>query len=284
MGLTKFFLATVTAVAIAVPGLAQDRAQTLADVRQELTVLNVELARLRTELNTTGAPAPVGSGTPLDRVNSIETALQRLTAKTEELEFRLNSIATDGANRLGDLSFRLCELESDCDIMNEGMSKPLGGVEAVQPDLPAGQLPPSTLPDANTGDTTTQLAVGEQADFDAALAALESGDFAGAATRFQTFVDTYPGTPLTGRALFLRGEALNAQNMVAEAARAYLASFSAEPGGQSAPDALLQLGTALGQLGQVNEACATLGEVPNRFPGSNAAAEAQAERQQLGCS
>ena len=118
MGLTKFFLATVTAVAIAVPGLAQDRAQTLADVRQELTVLNVELARLRTELNTTGAPAPVGSGTPLDRVNSIETALQRLTAKTEELEFRLNSIATDGANRLGDLSFRLCEHERDCDIMN----------------------------------------------------------------------------------------------------------------------------------------------------------------------
>ncbi|MEC7763941.1 MAG: tol-pal system protein YbgF [Pseudomonadota bacterium] len=281
MRLKTSLMAVACAMTLATPGIAQDRAQTLADVRQELTVLNVELARLRTELNTTGAPNPVGAGSTLDRVNAIEAALTRLTNKTEELEFKLNSVATDGANRIGDLSFRLCELESDCDIMNEGLSKPLGGVEAVA----AAQSPTTSLPQGNTFSETnsTQLAVGEQADFDAAMAAMNAGNFADAATRFQTFVDSYPGTPMTGQALFLRGEALNAQNMVADAARAYLASFSADPTGQSAPDALVQLGTALGQLGQVNEACATLGEVPNRFPGSNAAAEAQAERQQLGC-
>lgn len=274
-------MAVACVMTLATPGLAQDREQTLADVRQELTVLNVELAKVRSELNTTGAPNPVASGSTLDRVNAIEAALTRLTNKTEELEFKLNSIATDGANRIGDLSFRLCELESDCDIMNEGISKPLGGVEAAA----VSQSTTTTTPQSDTFSETnnTQLAVGEQADFDAAMAAMDAGDFAGAASMFQTFVDNYPGTPMTGQALFLKGEALNAQNMVADAARAYLASFSADPTGQSAPNALVQLGTALGQLGQTNEACATLGEVPNRFPGSNAAAEAQAERQQLGC-
>lgn len=280
MRLAKVSMAVVAAL-VAGSAYAQDRAQTLADVRQELTVLNVELAKLRTELNTTGAPAPVAPGSPMVRLDSIEGALTRLTAKTEELEFKLNSIATDGANRLGDLSFRLCELEPDCDIMGQGMSRPLGGVEAVTPDLPTGGgLTGPAVPNADAG---SQLAVGEQADFDAATAALEAGDFAGAAARFQTFIDNYPGTPMTGRAYFLRGEALNAQNQTAEAARAYLASFSADPAGGSAPEALLQLGTALGQLGQAAEACATLGEVPNRFPNTAAAGKAQAERQQLGC-
>ena len=52
---------------------AQDRAQTLADIRQELTVLYVEMQRLKGELNTTGgASAPSGGGSMLDRVNAIE--------------------------------------------------------------------------------------------------------------------------------------------------------------------------------------------------------------------
>lgn len=263
----------------ALPVGAQDRDQTLADVRQELAVLNVEIARLKGELNTTGAPTGVAGETLLDRVSSIEAALMALTAKTEELEFRLNSVVTDGANRIGDMSFRLCELEPDCDIMNEGISKPLGG-EAPSGPTATIATPPVIAP----SDTGTQLAVGEQADFDAAMSALQNGDFAGAATLFQAFVDTYPGTPMTGQALFLRGEALAAQNLVAEAARAYLASFSADPTGASAPNALLALGTALGALGQVAEACATLGEVANRFPSANAVSAAMAERQQLGCS
>ena len=70
---------------------------------------------------------------------------------------------------------------------------------------------------------------------------------------------------------------------MAEAARAYLASFSGNPGGTYAPDALMKLGVALGQLGQQSEACVTLGEVANRFPGAEAVIEAQAARQALGC-
>ena len=90
---------------------AQD-AQTLADVRQELTVLNVEVQKLRRELSTTGgAGAPVASGSVLDRVNAMESELQRLTSKTEELENKVNRVVTDGTNRIGDLEFRLVELE-----------------------------------------------------------------------------------------------------------------------------------------------------------------------------
>lgn len=269
---------SVLALVLASPALAQDRAQTLADVRQELTVLSVELQRLKGELNTTGAPAGVSGNTVLDRMNAIEQALMGLTAKTEELEFRLNSVATDGANRVGDLSFRLCELEPDCDIMNEGMSKPLGGEVAGA----SGTMTAPATPSPST-DTSLQLAVGEQADFDGAVALLDGGDFASAAEKLQLFVSNYPGSPMTGQAHFLRGEAMAALGQTADAARAYLASFSAEPQGTSSASALLQLGISLGTLGQTAEACATLGEVSNRFPGSTEAAEAQGARSTLGC-
>ncbi|WP_298493938.1 tol-pal system protein YbgF [uncultured Maritimibacter sp.] len=281
--LKSIALGAVFAVGLVGSSVAQDSAQTLADVRQELSVLSVELQRLKSELNTTGAPSINVAGGTLDRVNAIEAAMTRLTAKTEELEFRINSVATDGANRVGDLSFRLCELEPDCDIMNEGMSKPLGGETAA--NVPAGALtPPAAAADpAATASGGAELAIGEKADFDAAVADMDAGNFPGASEKFAQLIETYPGTPLTGQAHYMRGEALAAQGMTAEAARAYLASFSAAPSGSNAGDALVKLGASLGQLGQVNEACATLGEVGNRFPGSAAANQAQIERQTLGC-
>jgi len=67
-------------------------AETLADIRQELTVLFVELQKLKRELSTTSGVAQPSGGPLLDRVNAIESQVQSLTAKTEELEFRIDQI------------------------------------------------------------------------------------------------------------------------------------------------------------------------------------------------
>lgn len=270
--------AFVALALMAGPISAQDRTQTLADVRQELAVLSVELKRLKGELNTTGgAQVPAGAGSLLDRVNALEAALTRLTGRTEEIEFKVESVARDGSSRVDNLAFRLCELEADCDIMNQKMSKPLGGVSA------GASAAPAPVQAAPTEDFSSQLAVGEKADFDAARASLEGGNFADAAARLAQLIDAYPGSPLTHEAQYLRGEALNAQGQTAEAARAYLAAYSANGSGPKAADALLKLGIALGQLDRPSEACATLGEVANLFAQSSAAAQAEAERQGLGC-
>lgn len=280
----RMIAATLALLLLAMPLKAQDRAQTLADIRQELTVLFVEIQRLKGEMNTTGgASAPSGAGSMLDRMNAIEAQVTRLTAKTEELEFRINQVVSDGTNRVGDLEFRLCELEQDCDISKLGETSSLGGGDLPDVTGPAAPSIAATPDPAADNGAGGQLAVAERADFDAALAAFEAGNATEAAELFGRFVEVYPGGPLTGRAQYLRGEAFEEQGMVAEAARAWLASYSGDPDGDNAADALFKLGTALGQLGQLNEACATLGEVPNRFPGSGAAADAQAARASLGC-
>jgi tol-pal system protein YbgF len=112
---------------------------------------------------------------------------------------------------------------------------------------------------------------------------LAQGDFRGAADLFATFAQSYPGGPLSQEAAFLRGEALVQVADTAGAARAYLDAFSGKPDGPFAAESLLKLGQALGDLGQVPDACVTLAEVPVRFPGTIHATNADLSRQGLGC-
>jgi tol-pal system protein YbgF len=255
------------------PSVAQD--QTLADIRQQLTALYVDVQRLRQELSTTGGlTGGVVGNTPLDRLNAIEAELQRLTSKTEELEFRVNRITVDGTNRIGDLEFRLCELEPSCDISTLGDTPSLGGVDNGA-GVPAANLPPPT--------GGPSLAIGEQQDLERAKAALAAGDFRGAADQLATYSATYPGSPLAAEASFLRGEALEALGEMTNAARAYLESFSTDSTGSAAPNALFKLGASLGAIGQTQDACLTLAEVNVRFPGHPAVSNAQFAMQNLGC-
>ncbi|WP_095588280.1 tol-pal system protein YbgF [Actibacterium ureilyticum] len=257
------------------PAMAQDQDQTLADIRQEMSVLFVEVQRLKRELSTTGgAASPAVGGTALERIDAIEAQLQRLTQKAEQLENRINQVVSDGTNRLGDLEFRLCELEKGCDIGKLGETSTLGG--GALPAAPA----PAPQPAA---PNTPELAVSERADYDRAKAALDAGDYRNAADLFSAFTQTYPGGPLSSQAHFQRGEALRELGETAPAARAYLESFSGAPSGETAPQALYKLGISLGDLGQTREACVTLGEVGVRFPGNAAVAQAESARQGLGC-
>ncbi|MGB3556815.1 MAG: tol-pal system protein YbgF [Jannaschia sp.] len=276
-------LALALAATLALPAAAQDSAETLADIRQQLSVLQVELQRLRGELNTTGAPGvTVGGGSVIERADAIEAELRRLTQATERMEFRIESVARDGGNRLEDLRFQLCELTTDCDLGALPSPGPLGS-EAGAGDAVAAPANPIELP-AEQQDEGAELAVGEQADFDAASAALAAGRNAEAASAFERFLGAYPTGPLTYEAQFLRGEALAADGDSEGAARAYLESFSGTPEGPRAPASLLGLGRALGALGQTDEACLTLAEVGIRFPQAPAAAAANSERAGLGCS
>lgn len=207
----------------------------------------------------------------------MEAQLSQLTSRTEELQNRIDRIVADGTNRLGDLEFRVCEMEEGCDISAVGQAAPLGG-SASAPAVTA-PAPDTTAPKA----AAPGLAMNEQADFDRAKGVLGQGDFRGAADLFKTFAETYPGGPLTADAMYLRGDALSQAGDTPGAARAWLEAFSAEPEGTRAADNLLGLGRALGQLGQMTEACATLAEVPNRFPAAPAAAQAQQARAGLNC-
>ncbi len=258
------------ALGSASPATAQDG--TLADIRQELSSLYVEILKLQRELSASGSAEPVIGGDILQRVDAIENEMRRLTASTERLEYRVSRVVRDGTNRIGDLEFRLCELEVDCDIASLGRTPSLGGetVEFSSAEVPEDEQP--------------QMAVGEQVDLDRAKSALDQGEFRKAADLFEEFNETYTESPLVGEVHFLRGEALTGLGETSLAARAYLESYSGNPDGRRAADALLRLGESLAELGQTNEACVTLGQISVRFPDSSLVATANAALLRLDCS
>lgn len=256
---------------------AQDT-ETLADIRQDLTVLWTEVQRLKRELSTTGGAGNVAGGEDLlDRVVAIEGELTRLTAKTEDLTFRVDRVVSDGTNRIGDLEFRLCELEPNCDIASLSDTPTLGGGDTAAAPTPQPQPP------AETGDGPA-LAVGEEADFRRAEEALASGDFRGAADQLATFRAAYPGSPLEPQALLMLGKALEGVEDLKGAARAFLDGFSGYPEAPTAAESLLRLGLALDGLGQRDAACQMLVQVGDRYPGTPEATDAAEAAGALGCS
>ncbi len=275
-------LILTTMIALTGPAIAQDRSQTLADIRQEMSVLYVEVQKLKREMSTTGASSGQlnTSGSVLDRVGAIEGELQRLTARTEEMQQRIDSVVTDGTNRIGDLEFRLVELEGG-DTSKLGETTTLGG--GAMPDSSGGGITPAIQPAEPMQEPSEPLAVGERADFDAAEAAFTAGDNALAAEQFGAFLQTYPGSPLSARAHLLRGQALEGAGDTKASAKSYLDAFSADKTGPEAPAALFRLGRALGRLGQTDAACQTLSEVETRFPGNPVGNEARSEMQNLSC-
>ena len=268
------------------PAVAQDRTQTLADIRAELALLAGEFNALKAELvQSGGANTGIAGGSALERMDTMEAALSRLTARAEEVELRLNRVVADGTNRIGDLEFRLCEVTEGCDLATVGQTAPLGGdTGAAATTAPIVQDPVvSSGTTGATGSSGAELAIGEQNDFDRAKGVLGQGDFRTAADLFAAFTQSYPGSPLTQEAHFNRGEALNQLGETSNAARAYLEAFSGNPDGTFAADSLLKLGEALGQLGQTPEACVTLAEVGTRYPGSMAATQASVAMTGLAC-
>ena len=274
----RVMLGAALALALAAPAGAADK-ETLADIRAELAQLSAQLQGLRSELVASGASGmqAAGGSSALQRMDTIEAELTRLTSKTEALQNRVAQVVKDGTNRVGDLEFRLCEMEEGCDVSAIGQAQPLGGA------VPAADPVAAPSAGSSSAGPSGSLAMNEQADFDRAKGVLDQGDFRAAADLFATFTQTYPGGPLTGDAGYLHGEALMKAGDIPGAARAWLDGFSAAPEGPRAADDLLELGKALGALGQKTEACATLAEVPARFPSSGAAGQVSAAQTSLGC-
>ncbi|MGB7271592.1 MAG: tol-pal system protein YbgF [Albidovulum sp.] len=276
-------LTLAVALSAASGAVAQERSETLADIRTELGALAAQLQGLKNELLAGGAEAlqAAGGASALDRMNAIEAELSRITAQTEQLQLRVEGVVADGTNRIGDLEFRLCELEEGCDLSNLSISAGLGS--SAGGATGGGSIAAPVTDGGAAATPTAELAINEQADFDAAKAALDGGDFAGAAEKFANFAVAYPGGPLTGDAQFLQGEALSQAGDTAGAARAFLGAFSGDPTGARAPASLLRLGAALGLLGQTQDACVTLGQVGARFPQAPEAVEAGVVMQKLSC-
>ncbi len=275
----------------------------VADIREELTLLNQQIQEIRNALVARG-PAqglPQGAASALQRLDQLERRLVQLTGRVDVLANDLDRVVRDASNRVDDIEFRLAELEGG-DVSLLGGGEPLGGglserQAAAPPVIPpvsgiTGQQGgigsgigrfPAPGPSPRPGTAGPQLAVGEKADFDAAKTAYEEGRHDEAVRLIDAFLVAYPVGPFSAEAQSMKAEALAANGDHRGAARAYLDTFSGAPDAPTAPKALHGLAVSLGQLGQTEEACLTLAEIDARYPGSAVASDVTESRNSLGC-
>lgn len=247
------------------------------DLRYRLSVIDAELADIRARM---GMPAAGGSGSAtaqpgagaanadvMLRLDRLEAEIRQLTGQIEQIEFSQKAIGEDAARRFTDIEFRLTELEG-------------GDISQLPTIAPLGQAPEGQLAAAGPA-----VSISERADLDRAIEDVKQGRFDLGEDRLRGFLTDYPGSPLTGEALYWQGESQFVRGAFQNAARSFLDGYNRNRAGANAPNNLYRLGVTLGRLGQVSEACLTLREVRKQFPGgpSDVLDAADAESRNLNC-
>ncbi len=124
-------------------------------------------------------------------------------------------------------------------------------------------------------------AVDDQAAYNAAFDKLKAGNYSEAVLAFQAFMNRYPSSDLLDNAQYWIGEAYYVTRDYEHAARAFGTVGERWPTSRKAPDALLKLGYTQIEQKHLTEARATLAQVVERYPGSDAARLAQERLQKL---
>lgn len=125
-----------------------------------------------------------------------------------------------------------------------------------------------------------------EAQYEFALGLLRQTRFDEAEGALGAFLDKYPKHILSSNAKYWLGETYYVRGDYQNAAVTFAEGFQEFPNSAKAPDNLLKLGMALGQLGDNENACATFAQLQQRFPTApaNIQQKVQLERQRFGCS
>ena len=114
---------------------------------------------------------------------------------------------------------------------------------------------------------------------------LNDQNFAGAEEALKAFIRGYPEHELTGNAHYWLGETYYVRKDFKQAAFTFADGYQRFPKSNKAPDNLLKLGMALGQLGQTKEACTAFSRLLANFPnvGRTLKGRIQRQRQRYQC-
>lgn len=163
---------------------------------------------------------------------------------------------------------------------NEGVNNSAGlpGVDTGAP------LPSQTRTPATDAQQTASLG-NENDTYQVAYNHVLSGDYALAEEGFTQYLAEFPEGGRAADASFWLGEAQYSQGKYTEAAQTFLNAHQTYNAAPKAPEMLLKLGMSLAALDNSETACATLKEVPKRYPNAPrpVLSKGAAEQKRLGC-
>lgn len=329
-------LVATAAVAPSQPAGAQD----LQGLIQKVDRLQRELSTLQRQVYSGGevpAPSPELSTSPAlggevsptiaarlqTRVDEMENQLRNLTGQIEEANYQVSQVAARLDKLIGDVDFRLQELERRMQTGEGGAAlPPLAGGPSGEPLAadPSGEVidRPRTLGQVSQSEidafqaqqgqagaeaaaepqaATQTAAVGQaaagaaapggsvKADYDHAFGLLRQANYGEAESALKTFLEEHPDDVLAGNAKYWLGETYYVRGDFRQAAVTFAEGFQRYPDSAKAADNLLKLGMSLAQLDKKEDSCGAFGELLKRYPDASASVQQRAalERERLGC-
>jgi len=268
------------------PALAQVESREGIALQNQILELRREVQALRDAVARGGSgggsslgsasrpPVSSGGGTTeltaslVDRVQQLEEEVRRLRGRTDEAGFALQRATEEQKKALGDLDFRVQELEN-----KGGGSRPSAPQPQGQLQAPAAQRPAQAAP------RTPEAALRE------GNAALARRDYAAAEAAAREVIAARGQNPRAYDARFLLAEALFGKRDYQQAALTYDDTYRRSRNGSKAQDSLLGLANSFIAINEKRSACDTLNQLRSEFPTPRADLRnriAQA-RQRAGC-
>ena len=295
-------IAIVAATAVTVPAHAQSR----RELAERIDATEVRIGELEDQFM---AGDPVAE-TLMQRMDALDFQVRELTGETERLAFENRQLrqqvellqaeldaarapveevpVDDEASAWMSEGLNGDEMTDDGDMTEVDASDEMGA--PADPIARARAEATGTLgggPVDDTSDIGDETMLAEAAPVDPATvysdarARLLDGDFAGAQSGFETFVNEHPEHAQAGEAWYWLGETFFVRDDFTDAADAYIASLRSAPEGPKAPDALVRLAASLYGLGRQDDACATLARFGRQFPNASAESRQRAARESV---
>jgi tol-pal system protein YbgF len=264
LGAPSRFLAALALVALAVPARAalfddDEARKRIEATNQRITQVQRELsdriAALESQLKSQGLVEL------FTQVEQLKAEVARLRGQIEVLTYEQEQQQKRQRDLYVDLDSRLRKLEGGA-----------GATAGSAPESPSatGATPPVAVAPAGAD---------EQRGYDAALDRFKAGNYGAAIAGFNTFLKTYPKSPLAPSAQYWIGNAQYAQKDFRGAIATQRQLISAYPDSAKVPDAMLNIATAQLDLGDGAGSRRTLEDLLAKYPKSEAAAKA---KQRLG--
>jgi tol-pal system protein YbgF len=249
------------------------------EARKRIATTNLRLDELQKSLDARLATLEQqvkNQGLDLFReIEALKADMARIRGQIEVLTYELTEAQKRQRDLYVDLDSRMRKLEAG---PGSAVAPPVTDPAAPVPSAPASGTP-GTSPPAPVAAPTLPATANEQRAYDGALDQFKRGDYPGAIAGFQSFVKTYPRSPLASSAQYWVGNAQFARKDYRAAIASQRQLLQLWPDSAKVPDALLNIASAQSELGDNVAARRTLEELMTRYPQSESAAKA---KQRLG--
>ena len=214
------------------------------------------------------------------KLNDLETRLARIERVVS------NNSLLDISNQMGNLQAELRSMHNDIDVLNHGLDTSRKQQRDLYADLdqrlkalesrsgasagsaPGGSSPGGTSP---AGPPASGAGAADTVSYQAAFGLLKGNQYDQAIQAFQSFLSTYPTSPLADNAQYWLGEAYYVNRSFPEALAAFQKVIDKYPQSRKVPDALLKVGYCDYELKQFRAAKDALTQVQTTYGDTPAA-------------